>query len=129
MRKRTIVWLGAGILGAVLSALPAAAHHGWGGQDPNAQVSLTGKVSEPVDMSGPHATMKIEVDGKIWDITLAPPAGTARAGLTADTLKVGDEVTIVGNRNLDDDKLEVKTVRVTANGKNYDVYPDRVRES
>ena len=45
------------------------------------------------------------------------------------SLAVGDEVTIVGHRNLDDDKLEVKTVRVTANGKNYDVYPDRVRES
>lgn len=128
MQLRTIVCFGGGILGASLAVFPAAAHHGWGGQDPNEQISLTGKVSEPVNLSGPHATMKIEVDGKVWDITLAPPARTERAGLMADTLKVGDEVTIVGNRNLDDDKREVKTVRVTADGKNYDVYPDRVRE-
>ena len=129
MQPRTIVCLGGGILGVSLAALPVAAHHGWGGQDPNSQISLTGTVSEPVNLSGPHATMKIEVDGKVWDITLAPPARTQRAGLEADTLEIGDEVTIVGNRNLDDAKLEVKTVRVTANGTNYDVYPDRVRES
>jgi hypothetical protein len=128
MQLRTIVCFG-GILGVSLAALPAAAHHGWAGQNPNEQISLTGKVSEPVNLSGPHATMKIEVDGKVWDITLAPSARTERAGLTAATLKVGDEVTIVGNRNLDEEKLEVKTVRVTADGKNYDVYPDRVRES
>lgn len=128
MQLRKVVCFGGGILGISLAALPVAAHHGWGGQDPNAQISLTGKVSEPVNLSGGHATMKIEVDGKVWDITLAPPARTERAGLTPDTLAVGDEVTIVGHRNLDDEKLEVKTVRVTAKGRNFDVYPDRVRE-
>jgi hypothetical protein len=34
-------------------------------------------------------------------------------------------VKIVGNRNSDLKKFEIKTVRVTHDGKNYDVYPDR----
>jgi hypothetical protein len=129
MQLRKIVCFGGGILGVSLAAVPVAAHHGWSGQASNEQISLTGKVAEAVNLAGPHATMKVEVDGKVWDITLAPPARTQRAGLEADTLAVGDEVTIVGNRNLDEAKLEVKTVRVTADGKNFDVYPDRVRES
>jgi hypothetical protein len=129
MQLRKIVCFGGGILGVSLAALPVAAHHGWAGQESSEQISLTGTVREPVNLAGPHATMQIEVDGKVWDITLAPPARTQRAGLEADTLAVGDEVTIVGNRNSDEARLEVKTVRVTADGKNFDVYPDRVRES
>lgn len=129
MQLRTIVCLSGSILGVSLAALPVAAHHGWAGQESDEQISLSGTVRQAVDLAGPHATMQIEVDGKVWDITLAPPARTQRAGLTAETLAVGDEVTILGNRNSDPDKLEVKTVRVTADGKNYDVYPDRVRES
>jgi hypothetical protein len=128
MQLRTVVCLGAGILGASL-ALPSAAHHGWTGQVADQQISLKGKVRAPVNLAGAHATMQIEVEGKVWEITLAPPAGTQRAGLTAETLKVGDEVTILGNRNSDPEKLEVKTVRVTAGDKNYDVYPDRIRQS
>ncbi|HEU4620557.1 MAG TPA: hypothetical protein VFV10_21170, partial [Gammaproteobacteria bacterium] len=64
--------------------------------------------------------------GQLWDITLAPPARTARAGLTEDAIPVGAKVTVVGNRNLDQKRFEMKTVRVIYNGKNFDVYPDRV---
>lgn len=127
MQLRTVVCLGVGILGVSLAAVPSVAHHGWGGQVATEQIKLTGKVKAPVNLAGAHATMQIDVDGKVWEITLAPPARTQGAGLTAETLKVGQEVTIQGNRNSDPEKLEVKTVRVTADGKNYDVYPDRIQ--
>jgi hypothetical protein len=29
---------------------------------------------QPLRLAGPHATMKINADGHVWDITLAPPA-------------------------------------------------------
>jgi len=48
-------------------------------------------------------------------------------GLTPSTLKVGDRLTIVGNRSTDPKRFEMKTVRVTSGGKNYDVYPDRIK--
>ena len=104
-----------------LAALPAAAHHGWGGQAKE-HIELTGTVEQAVSLNGPHASMKIKVDGQVWDITLAPSPRTAAAGLQADTLPLGAKITIQGHRNLDMKKFEVKTERVTYNGK---VYPDR----
>ncbi len=107
-----------------LVAIPASAHHGWGG-NATEHFELSGTVEAPVSLAGPHATMKIKSEGKVWDITLAPSNRTARAGLTEATLPVGAQVSIRGHRNLDPNKLEVKTERVTYNGKLYNVYPDR----
>jgi len=111
-------------LALALSAIPASAHHGWSGQD-KAQFELTGVVESPVSLAGPHATMKIRADGKLWDVTLAPSSRTARAGLTEDAIPVGAQVTVSGHRNSDASRFEVKTERVTYNGKLFNVYPDR----
>jgi len=107
-----------------LVASIAAAHHGWNGNGEE-QFELTGIVEAPVSLSGPHATMKIRVGEQLWDITLAPPARTERAGLQEATIPVGAKVTISGHRNSDPKRFEVKTERVTYNGKLYNVYPDR----
>lgn len=110
----------------VTAITPAVAHHGWSGQS-TTQSQVTGTVQKPVSLNGPHATMEILVDGQVWNVTLAPPARTQSAGLTPSTLKVGDTVTIVGNRSTDPKRFEMKTVRVTSGGRNYDVYPDRIK--
>ena len=105
-----------------LSALPAYAHHGWGGNVD--QVSeMTGVVVSPVSLSGPHGTMKIKTaDGKTWDITLAPPFRTSAAGLKQDTIPVGAMVTVHGNRNKDANRFEMKTVQVDYEAKHFKVY-------
>lgn len=109
-----------------LAAFDAGAHHGWSGQS-DEQFELSGTVHKAVSLAGPHATMQIVDDeGRVWDLTLAPPARTSRAGLTEHAIPVGARVTISGHRNKDPDRLEVKTERVTYDGKNYDVYPDRI---
>jgi hypothetical protein len=105
-------------------ATAAFAHHGWSGAGKE-QFELTGTVESPVSLAGPHATMKIRVAGQVWDITLSPPARTERAGLKEATIPVGAQVTISGHRNSDPKRFEVKTERVTYNGKVYNVYPDR----
>jgi hypothetical protein len=69
--------------------------------------------------------MQIRADGQLWDITLAPPARTERAGLTAGVIPKGAQVTVSGHRNSDPKRFEIKTERVTYNGKLYNVYPDR----
>ena len=108
-----------------LPALPALAHHGWGGNE-DAEYEMTGTVVQQVSLAGPHATMQIkDKDGKVWDITLAPPPRTERAGLKEDTLPVGATVLVHGHRNRDKNKLEIKTERVTWNGQVFNVYPDR----
>lgn len=107
-----------------LSAIPLSAHHGWGGNS-NDEFELTGTVESGVSLAGPHATMKIKAKGQVWDLTLAPPARTASAGLKEGVIPVGAEVTVHGHRNLDQKKFEIKTERLTWNGRTFNVYPDR----
>ncbi len=107
-----------------LSALPAFAHHGWGGNSTE-EFEISGTVESAVSLSGPHATMKVRAKDQLWDITLAPPARTASAGLKEGVIPVGATVTIHGHRNSDPKRFEIKTERVTYNGKTFDVYPDR----
>lgn len=113
-----------GLLALLLSAHPASAHHGWGGNSTE-EFELSGVVETGVSLSGPHATMKIRADNKVWDITLAPPAATDRAGLKEGIIPVGAMVTIHGHRNLDPKRFEIKGERVMWNGRTFNVYPDR----
>jgi hypothetical protein len=124
MRTRWFVGLAGAALG--LLGLPAVAHHGWGGQQQE-QSEVTGKLHTDVSLAGAHGSMQIVDDkGQVWDITLAPAARTENAGLKPGVIPMGATVTIRGNRNSDMKRFEVKTVRVTHDGKNYDVYPDRI---
>ncbi len=114
----------AGTFALALGA-PALAHHGWGGQQTD-KTEISGTLKTDVSLAGPHATLQITDDkGQVWDVTLAPPPRTQNAGLMPGLIPVGAKVKIVGNRNSDLKKFEIKTVRVTYAGKNYDVYPDR----
>ncbi len=124
MHKRAFV----GLTGAALAlfGFEASAHHGWAGQQQE-QTEITGKLQTDVSLAGAHGSMQIVDDkGQVWDITLAPAARTERAGLKPGVIPMGATVTIRGNRNSDMKRFEVKTVRVTHAGKNYDVYPDRI---
>jgi hypothetical protein len=107
-----------------LSAMPAFAHHGWAGNQ-DEEFEITGTVEKPLSLAGPHATMKIKAQGQVWDLTLAPPARTDAAGLKENTIPVGATVQVHGHRNRDPKRFEIKTERITWNGKTFDVYPDR----
>ncbi len=124
MNSRLLFGIGAFILAVSLAAPPAWAHHGWAGNS-DEEFELTGVVDTGVSLAGPHATMKIRVDGKLWDLTLAPPFATDRAGLKEGIIPIGATVTIHGHRNRDPKRLEVKTERVIWNGRTFNVYPDR----
>src|SRR5215472_9303056 len=97
-----------GLLILALSGVPALAHHGWAG-NLDEEFELTGTVERGVSLAGPHATMQVRAEGKVWDITLAPPARTQRAGLKENIIPVGATVTIHGHRNRDLKRFEVKT--------------------
>jgi len=109
---------------AIAAVLPVAAHHGWSG-NASEEFELVGTVAQGVSLAGPHATMKVRADGQVWDITLAPGPRTERAGLKEGVIPVGAEVKVHGHRNRDPKRFEVKTERVTWNGKTFNVYPDR----
>ena len=113
------------ILVLSLSALPALAHHGWGG-NLTEEFEITGTVETGVSLAGPHGTMKIrDGGGQVWDLTLAPGSRTSEAGLKEGVIPLGAKVTIHGHRNSDPKRFEIKTERVTWNGRTFNVYPDR----
>jgi len=124
MKSSSLRTVSLSFLATFAVALPAVAHHGWSGNGEE-EFELSGVVETPLSLSGPHATMQIRVDSQVWDITLAPPARTERAGLKKGVIPKGAQVKVQGHRNSDPKRFEVKTERVTYNGKLYNVYPDR----
>jgi hypothetical protein len=109
---------------AVALAAPVSAHHGWS-EYHDEQFELTGTLKTAVSLAGPHGTAQISADDEVWDLVFAPSPRTASAGLTEDVIPVGDTVTASGHRHLDESTLEIKTERLTWNGRVFDVYPER----
>ncbi len=125
MRLKTPACSAIGFFAVALLALPLSAHHGWGG-NLDEEFEISGTVVKGLSLAGPHATMQIRAsDGQVWDLTLAPPARTERAGLKEGIIPVGASVSIHGHRNRDPKRFEIKTERVTWQGKTFNVYPDR----
>ena len=125
MHSRHALRIGVGLMALLgLMAIPVLAHHGWGGNS-DEEFQITGTVQKGVSLAGPHATMKIMANGQSWDLTLAPPARTEAAGLKEGIIPVSAMVTVHGHRNRDAKKFEIKTERITWNGRTFDVYPDR----
>jgi len=121
---RLTIYASVAVLVLSLFAIPGVAHHGLGG-NLDEEFEITGVVQSSVSLAGPHATMKLNADGHVWDLTLAPPPRTKEAGLTEGLIPIGATVTIHGHRNRDPKKFEIKTERVTWNGRVYNVYSDR----
>ncbi len=112
---------------ALLASTTAFAHHGWAWTE-DETYQLTGAI-EDIYLGNPHARLKIKAADGVWDVDLAPPARTLRAGFDETAAKVGDAVTATGNRSRDHGQRVMKAVTIEVNGKRYDVYPDRVRPS
>lgn len=121
--------LGGAMSGVLLVAAPgmarlAMAHHGWSWTE-DGYFKLEGTILE-LYIGDPHATLSVDADGEIWHVDLAPPARTVAAGFTENVASPGDEVTVLGHRSKDPEEMTMKAVRVTVNGRHYDVYPSRV---
>ena len=114
-------------LAAALFASTAYAHHGWAWAEEE-MFTLTGAI-EDIYLGNPPARLKVKTEDGVWDVDLAPPARTLRAGFDENAAKIGDPVTLIGNRSRDHSQLWMKAVTVQVNGKRYDVYPDRVQPS
>ena len=116
---------GAWVLGSCGFMAGAQAHHGWAWAD-GELTTLAGTV-ERVSMAPPHPSLQVKAsDGNSWQVDLGNPAQTERSGFKGDAAKVGDTITVLGNRHQDHSKAHMKAVRITVNGQNYDLYPERL---
>lgn len=122
-RRVAQLLLGGAIAGL---SLPALAHHGWSWAE-DQQTELKATIVS-ISMAPPHPSLQVKAaDGVPWQIDLGNPNQTERSGFTATSAKPGDAITILGNRHKDKTKTQMKAVRITIAGKNYDLYPERIR--
>src|ERR1700694_4923184 len=102
MRSHVIV-LTAGLLAA---SFPTFAHHAYTAEfDTTKPVKLTGVVSK-LEWSNPHIWIYLDVKddkGNVtnWGFSASPPGMLARRGITKNSLKQGDVLTISGHRAKD----------------------------
>ena len=123
-RRRALTLAAVGVLTGV--GLPAQAHHGWSWAE-DEQSELKGTIRS-ISMAPPHPSLQVvAADGVLWQVDLGNPNQTERSGFTATSAKPGDAVVVLGNRHRDKNKMQMKAVRITIAGKNYDMYPERIR--
>lgn len=106
-------------------AIPAAAfaHHGWNWTEE--EESRLAGVIVSINYGNPHASLELRNESGVWDVDLAPPSASERAGFVEGVAKPGDKATLTGHRSRDPDELAFKAETITVGGKTYDVYPRR----
>ena len=109
-RKLLSLLLGVGVL---VSAAPVVAHHSVSAEfDTTKTIKFTGKVTG-INWGNPHIYTLIEApdpaSGKtvVFRVEGGPPNSLFRAGWRKDTLKVGEVVTVTGNRAKNPESMNV----------------------
>ena len=105
----------------------AAAHHGWAWAEAE-QIDIEATVDQ-VTIAPPQPSLRVTAsDGKKWQVELGNPNQTQRAGFVEGSASPGNKVVIRGNRSSDPNELRIKAVRITVEGKAYDIYPERIKD-
>jgi hypothetical protein len=91
-----------------------AAHHGWTGYQEK-ETQLTGTITS-ASYENPHGQVNLNVDGKTWQVVLAPPSRMQSRGLDRAMLKAGSQATVVGYIHKTT-ATELRAERITIGGK------------
>jgi hypothetical protein len=106
------------IAAALILTVPAMAHHGWSYYKDQIEIVVTIK---ELKLGNPHDRLvAIDADGQEWNLLLAPPARNRRFGFMEDTLSVGDEIELFGQKH--PKKFEVKVHYINIDGANVYTY-------
>jgi hypothetical protein len=110
---------------SLLMAGASLAHHGWSWAE-SGLVRLTGTIRD-IQIAPPHPILMVEdAEGTLWTVELGNPRGTQRSGFVEGVAEPGDSVEVLGNRSSDQAEARMKAVRITIDGRNYDMYPERL---
>src|SRR5271165_788200 len=87
-----------GLIGVLMVSTPVLAHHGYAAYDMTTIMSVKATIVSMV-LENPHSTITFDVkdaNGNVehWFSESDNPRNMRRSGLTPDTLKPGDQVTV-----------------------------------
>ena len=118
----------------LLATVPSTAHHSFATHyDANNIVEISGVLSD-VKMRNPHSFFEVDVrnaDGEIetWEVEAHAVPILRRLGITRETLKVGDGVTLRGPRSRRPEKLLLFGARITTeSGEEFEML-DSIRQA
>ena len=97
----------------------ALRHHGWANYDQQKVLDYTGTIQSSA-YENPHATIQVNQDKKVWTVILAPVSRMETRGVTADMIKKGSTIRVVGypHKKIKD---EMRAERVFINGAKYEL--------
>jgi hypothetical protein len=124
MKIRSILFA---VVGTMVAAIPAAAHHSFATHyDGTNIVEISGVLSD-VKMRSPHSFFEVDVindkgETETWEVEAHAVPLLRRLGINRDTLKVGDSVTIRGPRSRRPEKLLLFGAEIsTASGESFEM--------
>ena len=93
--KRTVAVLTGAIL--VVAASAVFAHHGWSGY--KEVIEMSAMVTE-LKLGNPHDRLiATDKSGQEWNLLLAPPARNRRFGFSEESVSVGDDIVLFGQKH------------------------------
>lgn len=94
-------------------------HHGWADYDQTKVLDYKTVIQESV-YENPHGLAKVKYKGKLWTVYLAPPSRMTDRGLSADMIKKGTKVRIVGYPHKTH-KTEMRAERIFVDSVKYEL--------
>lgn len=103
----------------VLLSAGAAAHHGWGSYDDTRKMTIEGTVKH-LQWQNPHIHIRVDHEGKEWEIVLAPISRMQLRGLSSDMLAHGTMIAAQGypSKRVEN---EMRAERIRVKGKTFEV--------
>ena len=81
----------------LLAVSTAFAHHGWGGYK---EVMERSGILTELKLGNPHDRLiATDESGQEWNLLLAPPARNRRFGFSEESVSVGDELSVYGQKH------------------------------
>ncbi|RPD37927.1 DUF6152 family protein [Chitinophaga barathri] len=94
-------------------------HHGWANYDQTKTLDYTGTIQSSV-YENPHSVIKVTQDKKTWTVILAPVTRMSARGVTAEMIKKGSSLRVVGYPHKEI-KDEMRAERIFINGTKYEL--------
>ena len=106
-------------ISTALFSSTVSAHHGWSSYDEKKTLTFTGTIREAT-YENPHGIAKLDVEGTVWTVVLAPPSRMQARGLSQDMLKAGASATVEGYPHRST-QGEMRAERITIDGKTVEL--------